>query len=172
MPGKNAHLDSPVPGSFEAATVRANVIDQCVSDVFRSATEIVDDALTDVLAKDYAGPCTAFANPDHLARYGNRARQRLRPQDPTTLDFEYDNEFEGHDFLKSDIRRKTQRHLIFATEEGLSLLSKSKTWYVDGTFKVVHEPFTQLFWYPCFYSERQLYQASSTCILFNVKSSY
>ena len=27
----------------------------------------------------------------------------------------------------------------------LDLLSKSKTWYVDGTFKVVKEPFTQLF---------------------------
>jgi hypothetical protein len=62
-----------------------------------------------------------------------------------TLDFDFDNEFEGHDFLKGDIRRKTDRHLIFATEEGLSLLAKSKTWYMDGTFKVVSKPFVQLF---------------------------
>jgi len=44
------------------------------------------------------------ANPDHLARYGNRARQRLRPNDPTSLEFDYDEEFEGHDFLKADIK--------------------------------------------------------------------
>ena len=35
--------------------------------------------------------------------------------------------------------------MVFATENMLNLLPKSKTWYVDGTFKVVKEPFTQLF---------------------------
>ena len=34
---------------------------------------------------------------------------------------------------------------MFATENMLSLLKRSKTWYVDGTFKVVKAPFTQLF---------------------------
>jgi hypothetical protein len=49
------------------------------------------------------------------------------------------------DFLKSDIKIDGRRHLVFATENMLNLLSKSKTWYVDGTFKVVKESFTQLF---------------------------
>jgi len=144
-PGRNEHVDASIPGSFEATTVRVNVIEQCMNDIFRSATEVVDDALTDMLENEYDGPCMAFVNPDHLARYGNRARQRLRPEDPTTLDFEYDKQFEGHDFMKADIRRKSQRHLLFATEECLSALSKAKTWYVNGTFKVVDKPFVQLF---------------------------
>ena len=34
--------------------------------------------------------CDAFPNPEVPARQANHARQRLRPQDPTTLDFGVD----------------------------------------------------------------------------------
>lgn len=37
------------------------------------------------------------------------------------------------------------RHLVFATNEQITLLRTAKTWYVDATFKVVKRPFTQLF---------------------------
>ena len=37
------------------------------------------------------------------------------------------------------------RHLIFATNLQLSHLSKVKYWYMDGTFKIVKDPFTQIF---------------------------
>jgi hypothetical protein len=47
--------------------------------------------------------------------------------------------------LQSDVKVDGQRHLVFATENILSLLKGSKTWYVDGTLKVVKAPFTQLF---------------------------
>ena len=42
-------------------------------------------------------------------------------------------------------RGKERRHLVFATEEQLDILSRTKTWYVDATFYLVRPPFTQLF---------------------------
>lgn len=90
-------------------------------------------------------PLPALRNPEYLARAANRHRQRMRPAEPTDLEFEISEEHIPADFLKSDVKVDERRHLIFATKNMLDLLSKSKTWYVDATFKVVNAPFTQLF---------------------------
>lgn len=37
-----------------------------------------------------------------------------------------------------------RRHLIFATRHQLDLLNRAKSWYVDATFKLYRQPFTQL----------------------------
>ena len=37
-----------------------------------------------------------------------------------------------------------RRHLIFATRHQLDLLNRAKSWYVDATFKLCRQPFTQL----------------------------
>ena len=39
---------------------------------------------------------------------------------------------------------KERRHLIFGTDQQLTQLATSTSWYVDGTFKLVSRPFQQL----------------------------
>jgi len=75
----------------------------------------------------------------------NRVRRRLRPEEPTDLDFTVDDRHTPDGFLRKDVRVRDRRHLVFATDQQLTLLSKAKTWYVDATFRVVDKPFTQLF---------------------------
>ena len=38
-----------------------------------------------------------------------------------------------------------RRHLLFCTDNQMELLGKAKIWYMDGTFRVVKDPFQQLF---------------------------
>ena len=90
-------------------------------------------------------PMPALRNPEYLARAANRHRQKMRPAEPTDLEFEMQEELIPADFLKSDVKVDEKRHLVFATQNMLNLMTRSKTWYVDGTFKVIKAPFTQLF---------------------------
>ena len=39
---------------------------------------------------------------------------------------------------------KERRHLLFGTDQQLTQLAASTSWYVDGTFKLVSRPFQQL----------------------------
>ena len=89
-------------------------------------------------------PCPALSRPSHLARAANRVRQQLRPKEPTSLEFDLEEDHIPDDFLRADVHVRDRQHLIFATEQQLHHLSKAKTWYVDGTFKLCRHPFTQL----------------------------
>ena len=79
-----------------------------------------------------------------MARAANRLCQKLRPEDPKDLQFVLAEDCIPPDFFQADVRVKERRHLIFARKEQLSTLCRAKTWYVDGTFKLVRHPFKQL----------------------------
>ena len=78
----------------------------------------------------------------NMQRNANRYRQKLRPQDPKVLTDVLSYEFMPKDFLQDEISEK--RHLFFATQDQLDQLKQTKRWYLDGTFKVVKAPYTQL----------------------------
>ena len=72
-------------------------------------------------------PLPALRNPEYLARAANRHRQKMRTAEPTDLEFEVNEDHIPEDFLKSDVKIDGRRHLVFATQNMLYLLSKSKT---------------------------------------------
>ena len=47
-------------------------------------------------------------------------------------------------FYQAEVKGKKRRHLIFATEQQLSQLAATKTWYIDRNDKIVKDPFHQL----------------------------
>ena len=78
-------------------------------------------------------------------RNANRVRQSQRPTDPTDLSFTLAMEHVPPNFFRQDIRVGDRRHLLFATDAQLALLTRARQWFVDATFYVVSPPFTQLF---------------------------
>ena len=59
------------------------------------------------------------------------------------LEFDYNDEFVPC-FLVGDVRAGKKQHLMFANKQQLYLLTRAKTSHLDGTFKVVRQPFYQL----------------------------
>ena len=103
-----------------------------------------------------------------MARAANRLRQQLRPEDPTDLAFEISEENIPTGFLKADICSRSKRHLVFATNQQLQQLVQAKNWYVDGTFKLCGQPFSQLFTINAFVRSGE--QAKQVPLLFVVMS--
>ena len=79
-----------------------------------------------------------------MAQAANRLRQNSRPKDPVDLDFSLEEDHIPDGFFQADVTVKGRRHLVFAIEKQLQFLSKAKTWFIDGTFKLCRHPFTQL----------------------------
>lgn len=80
-----------------------------------------------------------------LAAQVNYYRRRVRPQQIRTLQFIMNHSCIPEGFLRTDINDGQARHVIFATAHQLQYLCNAVTWYVDGTFKIVKLPFTQMF---------------------------
>ncbi|XP_064100445.1 uncharacterized protein LOC135211171 [Macrobrachium nipponense] len=114
-----------------------------MEDVFRPASDIVDEVLREQVSSTI--PLSCLPAPLNIARQGNSKRKANRPREPQDLDFEISDAHIPETFLQRDITVGERRHLIFATDDQLKLLSKAKQWYADATFKIVRKPFTQLF---------------------------
>ncbi len=113
---------------------------------FRSASEIVEEVMVD--AGDPSLPTDSRPVPSLLVRQVNYLRQKMRPKEPgrKEIDFEFDEKWMPESFHWVDISDVPgARQLVFATKKQLKVLLKAKTWYGDGTFKIVRLPFKQLF---------------------------
>ena len=128
-------------GAVKAHQIKAAVIDAAQKDVFASANEMATNILLEHVGNE---PTTAVPKMVNLARAANRRRQQTRPRHPTSLDFEISDQHIPEGFLQADVMAGERRHLVFASDSMLELLAKAKNWYIDGTFKVVQAPFTQL----------------------------
>ena len=58
--------------------------------------------------------------------------------------FQLKEDFFPSNFYRCEVTVDGNRHLLFTSDIQLTLLKQAKRWYLDGTFKVVKEPFTSL----------------------------
>ncbi|KAK3732870.1 hypothetical protein QZH41_011442, partial [Actinostola sp. cb2023] len=140
-PGSSDHNHTTQPGTLLANQIVKEVKLKAVVDKFKPASAIVEEVLLDRMTDS---PCPALSAAVNLARTTNRLRQSERPEEPQDLTFELMSDAIPEGFLRGDITVKDRRHLIFTTTRQLETLAKAKSWYADGTFKVVRKPFKQL----------------------------
>ena len=145
--GRHEHNHIAKSGLEESVTVRSNAKKAAVDDVFRPTTALVEDVLLSAMSNKQCQSLPAVIN---IVRATNCARQSVRPHDPLDLNFILADNFIPTGFLKSDVVHHGRRHLLFATDNSLTILAKAKTWYMDGTFNVVGKPFKQLYSFHAF----------------------
>ena len=68
----------------------------------------------------------------------------MRSEDVKDLNFSLKEDIIPPGFYQAEVKVKKWRHLIFATEQQLSQLAATKTWYIDRNDKIVKDPFHQL----------------------------
>ena len=164
--GVNGHNHSENPEVNIKPELKVHILKRAKSEIFVPAAEIVENAMISRIENINPG----LPSITNLARAANRARENLRPQDPTDLDFELDMAYTPDNFLRAGIKVDGRRHLVFATDQMLNILCPAKTWYLDGTFKIVKEPFVQLFSIHAFVkSESTVKQLPLTFVLMSGK---
>lgn len=78
-------------------------------------------------------------------RRKNTTQVNYRTTSDLIIEHQYTVTSGGDVFLLHDSGQGDERVLIYASERNLKLLSKCTTFFMDGTFDVVPEMFTQLF---------------------------
>ncbi|CAC5370087.1 unnamed protein product [Mytilus coruscus] len=140
--GATDHIHASDPGITKRTKIRVGVLTEASRHAYKSAGDIVDEQMREHVTEDDFN----LPKPDNLTRAANRLRQKLRPAEPKDIDFEIDREYLACDnFLVGDLTVDTARHVMFSSPTQQQILQKARRWYLDGTFKVVRTPFTQLF---------------------------
>ncbi|XP_035686596.1 uncharacterized protein LOC118422872 [Branchiostoma floridae] len=144
-PGLPDHIHPANQDAELRARITVDIRTKAPQQIFEPASNLVDEVI--VANADNPGL------PSHAAliRQVNRAKSKLRPDEPQDLDFELDIGHIPEDFLVEDIEVTSprtgakNRHILLATPYQIERLAEAKRWYVDSTFKVVRAPFYQLF---------------------------
>jgi MULE transposase domain len=150
--GSRPHNHGAVASDHVVRAVKVAVREQAAANLFEPASSVVDRIVERV---DIDRPLQHMPSTANLARAANHCRRRQRPDDPQDLTFILDMTNIPENFFVADVRVDSQRHIAFATPQMLHLLSSATHWYVDGTFKVVKQPFTQLLSVHCFVQRDQ-----------------
>jgi len=141
-PGGNKHV-CPLNRGIDLKTkVQVACFKRAREQPFTSARRIVEEVVRELVPIDR--PMEQF-DPEYLARQANRRRQNDRPRHPKNLNFEIIESAIPYNFLLVDIEVQDRHHLIFASNRQIRLLRNARNWFVDATFRVVREPFYQLF---------------------------
>lgn len=140
--GSRAHSHAGKPGAIVAAKIKQQVRSTAQGNVFQSAPSIVTSIMEENVDLRMPGPSRPKTG--NLVRMANYSRQKLRPEEPRSLDFEFPKDFIQPGFFREDIWVGDRRHMVFATDEQLDTLSRAKAWFIDGTFKLVKKTFVQL----------------------------
>lgn len=143
IPSVHSHNHPAQPGRDQLLKTCAEVKRRAKDEVFKSAMTIVEEVMTKNTASDPL-PCS-LPNPSNLARVANKKRQGRRPKHPRDLTFDLDKDHVPNDFVLEDVFVDDARHLIFSSSKQRDILKEAKTWYCDGTFRIVKAPFMQLY---------------------------
>ncbi|WAQ93447.1 hypothetical protein MAR_005918, partial [Mya arenaria] len=138
--GAKEHCHPADPLIKKRVLLTRDVRQEALRDVHAPAGSIVEGNMVGVFKDGEFN----IPRPSNLLRRVNRSRQKVRPKDPTSLDFEVDTDYLQESFFIGDVRVGDERHLMFSTPSQLQFLGQARRWYLDGTFRVVNRPFTQL----------------------------
>ena len=141
--GLRDHNHGGKVGAYEAALVAVETAKRAMAQPFKSAARIAEEVVQEQYPE--GRPLHGLQKIEYLARNANNARCRTRPLEPRTTNFTLSVTDIPENFVVGDIQTQSARHILFATERQMALLRNVKTWYVDATFEVVREPFSQLF---------------------------
>lgn len=165
--GVSAHTHPARPGILTAVQVKAHCKNKGKVEVFESANNIVSSINNQL--SDPSQPEGARSNHNTLIRIINRARASCRPKDPSDLTFDLDLDYLEETIPEEFFRRTVivggKKHFIFCTTKQANYLVKGKTWYLDGTFKVVKQPFYQLLSIHCFVKNEDCMKQIPLCFV-------
>ena len=117
------------------AKVTVAAKEKALGSVYDPAVKILEPILAEQLEKNQAG--VVFPNPNLVIRSMNRCRQASRPHNPKNLFISI--LFCIWVFFRSDVTigagDNRIRHLIFMTEEQITLLINARRLYIDGKFE-------------------------------------
>ena len=100
---KKAH-NHPAPiGAMVATKIKCLVKQEASKDVFKPASEVVNDILLNELTD---APCPSLPCVDSLQETANRFREQLRPQDPKDMEFDLEMEHVPDKFFREDVKVK------------------------------------------------------------------